>query len=103
MFVALRYYVLKLFVQKCGKVRTIFWLDKKRAHDKVLIEKVNTYLKDHDTDGLDLSIMRPVDAVRISMQRATDGKDTISVTGNVLRDYLTDLFPILEVSRVRVC
>ena len=64
------------------QVRTIFWLDKKRAHDKVLIEKVNTYLKEHDTDGLDLSIMRPVDAVRVSMERATDGKDTISVTGN---------------------
>lgn len=77
-------------------VRTIFWLDKKRAHDKVLIGKVNEYLQDHDTDGLDLSIMRPVDAVRLSCQRALDGKDTISVTGNVLRDYLTDLFPILE-------
>lgn len=64
------------------QARTIFWLDKKRAHDKVLIEKVNTYLKEHDTDGLDLSIMRPVDAVRVSMERATDGKDTISVTGN---------------------
>ena len=76
--------------------RTIFWLDKKRGHDKVLIDKVNTYLKDHDTDGLDLSIMRPVDAMRISCERATDGKNTISVTGNVLRDYLTDLFPILE-------
>lgn len=76
--------------------RTIFWLDRKRAHDKVLIDKVNTYLKEHDTDGLDLSIMRPVDAMRVSCERATDGKDTISVTGNVLRDYLTDLFPILE-------
>lgn len=77
-------------------VRTIFWLDKKRAHDASLIEKVNTYLMEHDTDGLDISIMRPVDACRVSMERATDGKDTISVTGNVLRDYLTDLFPILE-------
>jgi len=77
-------------------VRTIFWLDKKRAHDACLIEKVNTYLQDHNTDGLDISIMRPVDACRISMERATDGKNTISVTGNVLRDYLTDLFPILE-------
>lgn len=75
-------------------------MDKKRAHDKVLIDKVNTYLKDYDTDGLDLSIMRPVDAVRVSMERASDGKDTISVTGNVLRDYLTDLFPILEVRTV---
>lgn len=78
------------------QVRTIFWLDRKRAHDKVLIDKVNAYLKEHDTDGLDLSIMRPVDAIRVSMERASDGKDTISVTGNVLRDYLTDLFPILE-------
>lgn len=77
--------------------RTIFWLDKKRAHDAVLIKKVTDYLSsDHDTDGLDISIMRPVDACRVSMQRATDGKNTISVTGNVLRDYLTDLFPILE-------
>ena len=76
--------------------RTIFWLDKKRAHDTVLIQKVNEYLEEHDTDGLDISIMRPVDACRVTMQRATDGKDTISVTGNVLRDYLTDLFPILE-------
>jgi isocitrate dehydrogenase len=76
--------------------RTIFWLDKRRAHDAKLIEKVNTYLEDHDTDGLDLSIMRPVDAIRVSMERATTGLNTISVTGNVLRDYLTDLFPILE-------
>jgi isocitrate dehydrogenase len=76
--------------------RTIFWLDKHRAHDAQLIDKVNMYLKDHDLDGLDISIMRPVDAIRISMERATDGKDTISVTGNVLRDYLTDLFPIIE-------
>ena len=76
--------------------RAIFWLDKNRAHDASLIDKVNTYLKDHDLDGLDVAIMRPVDACRISMERATDGKDTISVTGNVLRDYLTDLFPIIE-------
>lgn len=76
--------------------RTIFWLDKKRGHDRSLIDKVNTYLKDHDLSGLDISIMKPVDAVRITMERATAGKDTISVTGNVLRDYLTDLFPILE-------
>jgi isocitrate dehydrogenase len=61
--------------------RTIFWLDKKRAHDARLIEKVNAYLDEHDTAGLDISIIRPVDAVRISMERATDGKDTISVTG----------------------
>ena len=77
-------------------VRTIFWLDKNRAHDAVLIELVNKYMKDHDLNGLDIAIMRPVDACRISMERAVEGKDTISVTGNVLRDYLTDLFPILE-------
>lgn len=76
--------------------KTIFWLDEARAHDLSLISKVKTYLKDHDVSGLDISIMRPVDAVRASMERASDGKDTISVTGNVLRDYLTDLFPILE-------
>lgn len=76
--------------------RAIFWLDKKRAHDASLIDKVNEYLKDYDLSGLDISIMKPVDAVRVSMERATIGKDTISVTGNVLRDYLTDLFPILE-------
>ena len=74
----------------------IFWLDKDRAHDREIIAKVDTYLKDHDTNGLDLSIKNPVDAVRTSMDRAIAGKDTISVTGNVLRDYLTDLFPILE-------
>ena len=69
--------------------RAIFWLDKNRAHDRSLIEKVNLYLKDHDLSGVDISIMKPVDAIRISMERATAGKDTISVTGNVLRDYLT--------------
>lgn len=74
----------------------IFWLDKNRAHDANLIEKVNTYLKDHDTAGLDIQILAPVDAIRLSLTRAKEGKDTISVTGNVLRDYLTDLFPILE-------
>ena len=75
---------------------TIFWLDEKRAHDANLITKVNTYLQDHDTAGLDIQILAPVDAIRLSLARAKDGKDTISVTGNVLRDYLTDLFPILE-------
>ena len=69
--------------------RTIFWLNAQRAHDRSLIDKVNLYLKDHDLSGLDISIMKPVDAIRVSMERATDGKDTISVTGNVLRDYLT--------------
>lgn len=76
--------------------RAIFWLDKRRAHDSSLIDKVNTYLKDYDLSGVDISIMKPVDAIRVSMERATAGKNTISVTGNVLRDYLTDLFPILE-------
>lgn len=75
----------------------IFWLDDKRAHDAELIKKVNTYLKDHDTNGLSLSIHSPVEATKITCQRLKEGKDTISVTGNVLRDYLTDLFPILEV------
>ncbi|MFK7952796.1 MAG: NADP-dependent isocitrate dehydrogenase, partial [Ekhidna sp.] len=76
---------------------TIFWLDKNRAHDAQLIEKVNVYLKNHDTAGLDIRIMTPVEATEFSMERIIEGKDTISVTGNVLRDYLTDLFPILEV------
>ncbi|HEY3306958.1 MAG TPA: NADP-dependent isocitrate dehydrogenase [Desulfuromonadaceae bacterium] len=74
----------------------IFWLDKNRAHDAQMIEKVNTYLKDHDTKGLDIRIMPPVEAMRFAMLRAKDGQDTITVTGNALRDYLTDLFPILE-------
>lgn len=76
----------------------VFWLDEQRAHDRELIVKVNEYLKEHDTDGLDIQIMNPVDATRHSLQRIKDGKDTISVTGNVLRDYLTDLFPILELN-----
>ena len=75
----------------------VFWLDKDRAHDAELIEKVNLYLKDHDTSGLTIKIMSPDEATRYSCQRVKEGKDTISVTGNVLRDYLTDLFPILEV------
>ena len=74
----------------------IFWLDQQRAHDASLISKVNTCLKDYDTDGLDIRIQPPVDAVKTSLERVKAGKDTISVTGNVLRDYLTDLFPILE-------
>ena len=74
----------------------VFWLDSARAHDAQLIAKVNTYLKDHDTTGLDLQILSPVEATKLSLQRMKDGLDTISVTGNVLRDYLTDLFPILE-------
>jgi isocitrate dehydrogenase len=74
----------------------VFWLDPARAHDSQLIEKVNTYLKDHDTSGLDIQILSPVEATRLSLERIREGKDTISVTGNVLRDYLTDLFPIME-------
>ncbi|WP_321311198.1 NADP-dependent isocitrate dehydrogenase [Halarcobacter sp.] len=74
----------------------IFWLDENRAHDAELIKKVNTYLKDHDTTGLDISIMTPLDATKKSLERMRKGLDTISVTGNVLRDYNTDLFPILE-------
>jgi isocitrate dehydrogenase len=78
-------------------VPAVFWLDEARAHDAQLIAKVNAYLPDHDTDGLDIRIMAPADATRFSLGRISEGKDTISVTGNVLRDYLTDLFPILEV------
>ncbi|WP_370325356.1 NADP-dependent isocitrate dehydrogenase [Euzebya sp.] len=74
----------------------VFWLDDERAHDAQLIEKVNTYLGEHDTDGLDIRIMDVAEATRFSLERAKAGEDTISVTGNVLRDYLTDLFPILE-------
>jgi isocitrate dehydrogenase len=74
----------------------IFWLDKNRAHDAQIILKVEKYLKDHDTKGLDISIKTPEEAIQISIDRIRAGKDTISVTGNVLRDYLTDLFPILE-------
>ena len=74
----------------------VFWLDKERSHHIQLIEKVNAYLKDHDTAGLDIRILSPVEAMRFSLERIRQGKDTISVTGNVLRDYLTDLFPILE-------
>ncbi|MDD5300134.1 MAG: NADP-dependent isocitrate dehydrogenase [Gallionella sp.] len=76
----------------------IFWLDKNRAHDAQIIAKVEKYLKDHDTSGLDIKIMEPADACRVSLERIRKGLDTISVTGNVLRDYLTDLFPILELN-----
>ena len=81
---------------RATKSTTIFWLDKNRAHDAELIKKVNLYLKDHDTEGLDIKIMSLVDATEVTLQRVKEGKETISVTGNVLRDYLTDLFPILE-------
>ncbi|PAT04994.1 isocitrate dehydrogenase (NADP(+)) [Corynebacterium hadale] len=77
-------------------MKTIFWLDEERAHDRNLIELVNKYLADHDTEGLDISIQSPVEATKTSIERIRRGEDTISVTGNVLRDYNTDLFPILE-------
>ncbi|VVP43542.1 Isocitrate dehydrogenase [NADP] [Pseudomonas fluorescens] len=81
---------------RASSTPAIFWLDPMRAHDGVVIEKVQAYLKDHDTAGLDIQIMAPVDAMKFTLQRTREGKDTISVTGNVLRDYLTDLFPIME-------
>jgi isocitrate dehydrogenase len=74
----------------------VFWLDPYRPHENELIKKVKTYLKDHNTEGLDIQIMSQVRAIRYSMERAIRGLDTISVTGNILRDYLTDLFPIME-------
>ena len=74
----------------------VFWLDETRAHDAQIIEKVRRYLADHETDGLQIEVMAPVDAIAFSLERIRRGEDTISVTGNVLRDYLTDLFPILE-------
>jgi isocitrate dehydrogenase len=75
----------------------VFWLDRNRAHDGQIIAKVEAYLKDHDTSGLEIRILSPVDAMKYSLERIRKGQDTISVTGNVLRDYLTDLFPILEI------
>jgi len=88
----------KLAVNRARASNTpaVFWLDPARAHDAVMIEKVQKYLKDHDTNGLDIQIMSPVDAMAFSLKRIRAGQDTISVTGNVLRDYLTDLFPIME-------
>jgi len=83
---------------RASETPAIFWLDEKRAHDAELIKKVTEYLKSHDTTGLDIKIMSPEKACLESIQRAKDGKDTISVTGNVLRDYNTDLFPILELN-----
>jgi len=74
----------------------VFWLDPQRAHDAELIKKVNAYLLDHDTEGLEIHIMSPIEATNFSLARIKEGLNTISVTGNVLRDYLTDLFPILE-------
>ncbi|MCT2154198.1 NADP-dependent isocitrate dehydrogenase [Corynebacterium sanguinis] len=88
----------RLAVSRARKsgMKTIFWLDESRAHDRNLIGLVNKYLGEHDTDGLDISIASPVEATKITVERLRQGKDTISVTGNVLRDYNTDLFPILE-------
>lgn len=90
----------KLAITRCRLSNTpaIFWLDKNRAHDAQIILKVEKYLKDHDTTGLDIQIMEPADACRATLARVRLGLDTISVTGNVLRDYLTDLFPILELN-----
>ncbi len=90
---------IKLAVTRARATNTpaVFWLDKNRAHDAELIKKVEKYLPNHDTTGLEIHIMSPAEATRFSCQRIKEGKDTISVTGNVLRDYLTDLFPILEV------
>ncbi len=81
---------------RLSSMPVVFWLDKNRAHDAQIIDKLTLYLKDHDTNGLDIQTMAPVDAMKHTLRRAKDGKDTISATGNVLRDYLTDLFPILE-------
>lgn len=90
---------IKLAVNRARLSNTpaIFWLDDKRAHDREIIQKVNKYLPNYDTIGLDIRILNPVDATKFSVERIRKGLDTISVTGNVLRDYLTDLFPILEV------
>lgn len=81
---------------RASKMPAVFWLDETRAHDRNLIAKVNEYLKDHDTEGLQIEIMSPVKATAFTLERIRKGEDTISVSGNVLRDYLTDLFPILE-------
>jgi len=81
---------------RAAKIPAVFWLNSERAHDCQLIQKVETYLRDHDTEGLEIKIMSPAEATRFSVERMRRGEDTISVTGNVLRDYLTDLFPILE-------
>ena len=82
---------------RASETPAVFWLDKNRAHDAELIKKVNHYLPNHDTSGLDIRILSPIEATNFTLERIKEGKDTISVTGNVLRDYLTDLFPILEV------
>ena len=89
---------IKLAVSRARATNTpaIFWLDKNRAHDAQLIKKVNEYLPNYDTTGLDIQILSPVEATHFTLLRTKQGRDTVSVSGNVLRDYLTDLFPILE-------
>ena len=89
---------MRLAVERAKQSQTpaVFWLDKDRPHDNELIKKVTLYLKDHDITDLDISILSPIDATKVSLKRMRAGLDTISVTGNVLRDYNTDLFPILE-------
>ena len=81
---------------RISQTSVVFWLNADRAHDSELIKKLNKYLPDFDTEGLDIHVKSPAEATRFSLERIKDGKDTISATGNVLRDYLTDLFPILE-------
>lgn len=81
---------------RASNTPAVFWLDPARAHDAELIKKVNQYLPNHDTSGLEIKILSPIEATQYSLVRMKAGQDTISVTGNVLRDYLTDLFPILE-------
>ena len=90
---------IKLAVSRARATMTpaVFWLDENRAHDAEIIKKVNTYLPEHDTEGLEIHILSPIEATKFTLERLKEGKDTISVSGNVLRDYLTDLFPILEV------
>ena len=89
---------LKLAVTRAraSKTPAVFWLGKDRAHDAEIIKKVEKYLQDHDTAGLEIKILSQEEATKYTLERVKEGKDTISVTGNVLRDYLTDLFPILE-------
>ncbi len=82
---------------RASETPAVFWLDENRAHDAEIIKKVNKYLPNHDTDGLDIRILSPIKATDFTLERLKEGEDTISVSGNVLRDYLTDLFPILEV------
>ena len=88
---------------RISSMPVVFWLDAQRAHDAQMIQKVQQYLPEHDTAGLDMQILAPVEAMQHSLQRAKQGLDTISATGNVLRDYLTDLFPIFELGTVQKC